>query len=135
MCDKLVRLMKSKWGIWVASMVGFVEILFAVAVFNKIHTPFEVIVVSLLGYVYVCIIEASTDFEKYKLMTRTALHNELTNIKVLVGGKVDEETDSQIKEAYLTHKNSETGELILKLGHFIIVLIILWNLSKTLFFS
>lgn len=120
---------KKKWVIYALAAISAVEIFFVFAAFSKLTNVFQVIVVSFLAYIYMCIVESSHDLEKHKLSILGTLY------KILGRGNMDDESEKELKDNLSKRASNETADAIPRIGHLIIVLIILYNFVKAVFLS
>ncbi len=125
----------SKWSVLVALVGVALQIFITITAFSRLEGAFQVVVVSLLGWIYLTVVDFGRNFDEYRAAITTWLHRELTAIKLLVGGQKDQGAEEEVKEIVEQRQKYGWVGIIWKLGHAAIFFIILWKFLKVVFLS
>jgi hypothetical protein len=111
--------------------IAIVQIAFTLIAYSHVNGAFEVIVVSLLGFMYLTVIQHGKDSEEAKLENLVLL----SRIRAVVNGGTEDDIPDSVKEKMEKRASYAGAEFIATVGETIIAIIILWNFVKTMFFS
>jgi hypothetical protein len=114
----------------VTIVVAIVQISFTVIAFAHINGAFEVIVVSLLGFIYLSVVQHGKDFDEARLENMVVL----SRIRAVVNGGTEEEIPEELEEKLKRRANHAVSYLITTISEVLIAIIIVWNFVKTIFF-
>lgn len=120
---------KKKWLIYALIVMSALEVFFVFAAFSRLANVFQVIVVSFLTYIYICVVESSHDLEKHKLTILETLY------KIVGRGNMDDESEKELKDNLTKGASNETADAISRIGHLVVILIVLYNFVKAVCFA